>query len=104
MTGRALRHPSAWIPLVMSGAALALLFGHVALHGVTGPDGIATQQDEGTPARIFQLLMVAQLPFIGYFAATQLPREPRRGTAILALQVGLVAAAITSVIILESAA
>ena len=75
-----LRHPSAWIPLVMSLAALAFLLGYVAMFG------IVHQEDEGTPARIFQMIMVAQLPIIAYFGIRSLPKRPRQVLLILGLQ------------------
>ena len=75
-----LRHPSAWIPLVMSLAALAFLLGYVAMFG------IVHQEDEGTPARIFQMIMVAQLPIIAYFGIRWLPKRPRQVLLILGLQ------------------
>jgi len=78
-----LKQPSAWIPMAMSLVALAFLLGYVAIFGfANGTSG----GDEGTPARIFQLIMVAQLPIIGYFAVKWLPREPRQSLLILGLQ------------------
>lgn len=75
-----IRLPGAWIPLVMSFAALALILGYVAIFG------IVHHADEGTPARIFQLIMVAQLPIIAYFAIKWLPKKPIQSLLILALQ------------------
>lgn len=93
-----LRQPSAFLPLAMSAAALALLVGYVAVFGVVGrPDG-----DEGTPARIFQLLMAAQLLVIVFFAATWLPRAPRAALCVLLLQAGAALVPIATVLVLES--
>jgi hypothetical protein len=75
-----LKHPSAWIPLVMSLAALALLLGYVAIFG------IVQHQDEGAPAHIFQLIMLAQLPIMAYFAIKWLPKKPKPALLVLALQ------------------
>jgi hypothetical protein len=75
-----LKHPSAWIPLAMSLAALALLLGYVGMFG------IVQHEDEGTPARIFQLLMAAQLPIMAYFAVKWLPKRPKQSLLILTLQ------------------
>lgn len=83
----ALRQPSAFVPLVMSGAALALVLVHVAIFGA------AREADEGTAAHIFQLLMVAQVPIIGFFALKWLPRSPRFALLVLFLQI---AAALTA--------
>jgi hypothetical protein len=75
-----LKQPSAWIPIGMSLLALALILGYVAVFG------IVQQTDEGTPARIFQLIMVAQLPIAAYFAFKWLPRRPIPSLLVLALQ------------------
>ena len=74
------KQPSAWIPLAMSFAALAMILVYVAMFG------IVHNQDEGTPAHIFQLIMVAQLPIAGYFAVRWLPRQPKQSLLILVLQ------------------
>jgi len=74
------KQPSAWIPLVMSLAALAMILGYVAMFG------IVQNKDEGTPARIFQLIMLAQLPIAGYFAIKWLPKQPKQSLIVLALQ------------------
>jgi hypothetical protein len=90
------KQPSAWIPLVMSLAALILIVGYVTLFG------IVHNQDEGAPARIFQLTMVAQLPVAAYFAFKWLPKRPAQALVVLALQaVGWIIPIIT-VIWLES--
>lgn len=75
-----LKHPSAWVPFLMSLAALALLLGYVAIFG------IVQHQDEGAPARIFQLIMLAQLPIIAYFAVKWLPKKPKPALLVLVLQ------------------
>ena len=74
------KQPSAWIPLAMSLAALAMILGYVAMFGVI------QHEDEGTPARIFQLIMLAQLPIAGYFAIKWLPKQPKQSLIVLALQ------------------
>jgi len=81
MTVRTLiRRPTAYLPLAMSGAALAMIVWFVAVHGIT------RQADESTQARLWQLLVVGQLPLIGLFAFTWLPRARRSTLVILALQ------------------
>ena len=64
----------------MSLAALSLLLGHIAIFG------LAREEDEGTAAHLFQILMVAQVPIIGFFAAKWLPRRPADSLRVLALQ------------------
>jgi hypothetical protein len=73
----------------MSATALAVVLGHVALHGG------AREPDEGAAAHVWQLLMVAQLPIIAYFAIRWLPKAPGPGVVVLVLQLvaGLAAAA-----------
>ena len=75
-----LKQPSAWIPLMMSLAALTLLLGYVAIFG------IVHNEDEGTPAHIFQLIMLAQLPIAAYFGFKWLPKQPKQSLLVLALQ------------------
>jgi hypothetical protein len=91
-----LKQPSAWIPLAMSLAALTLVWGFVAFFG------IVHHSDEGIAARIFQLIMVLQLPMSAYFAFTWLPQRPIQSLLVLALQAGAWLAAIGTVIWLES--
>ncbi|HEY2839425.1 MAG TPA: hypothetical protein VGJ26_09760 [Pirellulales bacterium] len=91
----AFKHPSALIPLAMSFAALALVLVHTAVYG------IVREADEGTPAHIFQLLLVAQLPFVAFFAIEWLPRNPRSAMLVLALQAAAALAALAPVFILN---
>jgi len=78
-----LKKPVAWIPIAMSGAALALVIGYLVLFGAAQAQG---QQDEGTAARLFQLLMGGQVPIIAFFAISWLPRKPKETLQILLLQ------------------
>ena len=75
-----LKLPSAFIPMAMSVAALALVLFSVALFGAT------KQADEGFAAHLWQLLVIAQLPIMGYFAFKWLPRTPRPALAVIVLQ------------------
>ena len=85
-----LRAPGAWVPLAMSGAALALLVVHlVVFEPVRRPD-------EGAAARAFQLLLAGQLPVIAWFALTWVSRDPRRVTAIVGLQAAAIAVALAA--------
>jgi hypothetical protein len=89
-----LKHPTAWVPLAMSLGALALVLGHAAMFG------IVHEVDEGTPAHIFQLLLVGQVPLVAYFALKWLPRVPGQTVLVLALQAGAALAAMAAVYVL----
>ncbi len=80
MTTSLIRKPSAFLPVIMSLLALALVISYVALFGT------ARQEDEGTAAHLWQLLMAAQLPIIAFFALRWLPQRPKQALLILALQ------------------
>jgi hypothetical protein len=90
------KQPGAWIPLVMSLMALAFLLMYVANFG------IVHHEDEGAPARIFQLIMLAQLPVGAYFAVNWLPRRFTEALLILALQAIAWIIPIAAVILFES--
>ena len=91
MEATSLRHPSAWIPVAMSVAALALVLGHVFLYGV------AREADEGATAHTFQLLLAGQMPFVAYFGWRWLPMNPRQGWRVLTVQAVAILAALTPV-------
>ena len=86
-----LKQPSAFVPLLMSVVALALVGIAVALYGVNG----ARQPDEGGFAHLWQLMMAGQLPVIAWFAVKWLPRSPKEALPVLVLQAiaGIAAAA-----------
>ena len=86
-----LKQPSAFVPLLMSVGALAVLGIALARLGLQR----IHQPDEGAAAHLWQLLMGGQLPIIAFFAFKWLPREPRPAIAIMALQAlaGVAAAA-----------
>jgi hypothetical protein len=90
-----MKKPSAWVPLAMSFAALALVLGHVAIFGV------AREADEGTAAHIWQILMAAQVPIVAFFAIKWLPRNPKQALLVLALQAGAALAALAPVFFLN---
>src|SRR5438128_12375303 len=90
-----MKRPSAFLPVAMSLAALATVLGHVAMFGVV------READEGTAAHIFQLLMIAQVPIVAFFAIKWLPRTPGHALPILALQAAAVLAALAPVFFLN---
>ena len=98
------RAVSGWIPVILAGAAIMLLAGYL----LTGPhepnlvvENGVTREDEGTAARLWQILMVLQLSAIMVFAVRWLPRDPRRTTVMLAVQGLAFAAAALPVFLLE---
>ena len=90
-----MKYPSAWVPIVMSFAALILLFSYVLLFGVS------KNEDEGLAARIFQFLLVGQVPIIAIFAFRWFPNKPKQVVQILLLQMALGLLAIATVLVLE---
>jgi hypothetical protein len=81
--------PSAFAPMLMSAAALALVVGCI----VARPDMVVRDGDEGAIAHIWQILMAGQLPLVAYFVIKWFPRVPRQTLYILALQIGAALAA-----------
>lgn len=90
-----MKNPSAFLPPVMSFAALVTVISHVALFGIAPPS------DEGTAAHIWQILMALQLPIIAIFLFRWLPKKPMQALAVLALQGGAALAALVPVILLK---
>ncbi len=82
------------VPLAMSFAALAMVLIRLAVYGV------APEADGGTPAHIFQLLMVAQVPIVWFFVVTWLPRAPWRTLQVLAAQFSAALLAMVAVVLL----
>jgi hypothetical protein len=89
------RKPSAFVPMAMSLAALAVVLGRIIMFGVV------RDTDEGAIAHIWQLLMAGQLPILAYFVIRWLPRVPRQTLSVLALQIVLVLAAAAPVFLLK---
>ena len=90
-----LKRPSAFLPILMSWAALAVVLTRLITHGV------APQADEGTAAHLWQLLLAAQLPIIAFFAIRWGRQNPGAAFLILALQTVTAAAALAPVYFLE---
>ena len=86
-----IKKPSAFMPMVMSLAALATVLIHITLYG------IAREGDEGSAAHIFQLLITAQVPIVAFYLFKWLPNHPRLALEVLALQVVAVLAAFAPV-------
>lgn len=95
MKTSALRLPSAWLPVAMSLAALAVVLAHIVVSGAS------RQADEGTAAHLWQLLMAGQLPVIAFFAIRWLPLIPRQALLMLVVQAGAALAALAPVFLLH---
>jgi hypothetical protein len=89
-----MKRPSAFLPVAMSLAALAVVLGHAAIFGVV------QEADEGAAAHIFQLLMALQMPVVAFFLIKWLPQAPGPALRILGLQAGAGLAAFAAVFFL----
>jgi hypothetical protein len=89
------KKPSAFLPVIMSFTALAVVLAHVAIFGA------AREADEGTAAHLWQLLMAAQLPLLVFFAIKWLPRSPKQALLVMALQASAAVAALAPVYFLK---
>ena len=83
--------PTAWLPVLMSLAALGLVLQHIVRFG------LERQADEGAAAHLFQLLIVLQLPLIALFAISSLPRAPREAGLVLIIQALAIAGALAAI-------
>jgi hypothetical protein len=90
-----IKRPSAFVPVAMSLAALAVVLAHIITSGT------ARQADEGTAPHLWQLLMAAQIPIMAFFAISWLPQTPRVALPVLALQVVAAIAALAPVYLLH---
>ena len=90
------KHPSAFLPIAMSLAALTMLLGYIAFNGPV-PETNGQRPDEGAIAHIWQLLMAGQLPVLLFFAVKWLRRAPKQALGVLALQAGAVLASMAPV-------
>ena len=89
------RIPSAVIPLVMSGVALAT----VAIHIAFSSDAPTT--DEGAAAHVFQIMFAGQAPVVAFFAMKWLPRDPSWALFVMALQAAAALVALAPVVLFD---
>jgi len=82
---------SAWSPVIMSIGALALVGVQMALHG-TRP-----VRDEDALVHLWQLLVLGQVPIIGFFAFRWSRACPRQAAAVLVVQLLAAASALVPV-------
>jgi hypothetical protein len=79
--------PSGFLPMVMSLIALGVVLSHFAIYGLL---------HEGAAQHVFQILMIGQIPMVGWFAAKWLPQGPKEALLVLLLQAGAGITALTS--------
>lgn len=79
--GYLVKKPSAWVPILLSAAILAMLL--ITLSTV----GLVRHEDEGIEAHLFQIWLVLEVVLIGFFGLKWLPRMPKQALIILVLQV-----------------
>lgn len=84
-----LKHPSAWLPVTLSLAALAMILASIAIAGVPA----AQPEDEGTAAHLFQLWLFLEVLMVAFFAVTWLPRAPKQALLVLMVQIFAILAA-----------
>ena len=90
------RHPIVFLPLAISLVALAMVLVHFAIFG------IVEEADEGTAPHIFQLLIVAQIPFVALLALRWLALAPRQTLFFIVLQASVALAVILAVFFFTS--
>jgi hypothetical protein len=89
--------PSAWLPIVFSFAALAVVVAAVASHGVA----LHHQADEGTAAHLWQIFMAMNVLTMGYFVVRWVAAMPRKGLVVLGVQLAATLAAMAPVFLLH---
>ena len=90
-----LKKPSAFLPIAMSVASVTLVLTQLIRQG---PAPLA---DEGAAAHLWQLLMAAQIPIMGFFAIKWLPQKPWPAFIVLGLQATAALAALAPVYVLH---
>ena len=78
-----IKRPSAWLPMGMSVAILALLI------SVLATVGAVQQADEGAAAHLFQFWLVLESSMIVFFGFKWVPEVPREAQWIMAAQIVL---------------
>jgi hypothetical protein len=100
----AMRRPSGFVPLAMSGAALYVVLRHLVLFGAAphAPvDPHVGRPDEGPEAHIWQIMMTGQVPIILYLAIRWLWSDPVGTLSVLGIQVLAVVATAAPVFLLH---
>ena len=85
--------PSAWLPIVFSFAALAVVVAAVAAHG----GALHHEADEGATAHLWQIFMALNVLTMGYFVVRWVALAPRKGLVVLVVQIAATLAAMAPV-------
>lgn len=85
------KSPSAFLPILMSLAALVLVVSDLTIYGV------GHRTDEGAAAHIWQILIICQGFIAVFFAIKYLPLKPKQTLLIMAIQIIASIAACTPV-------
>ena len=80
-----IKHPSAWLPIVLSLIMMVVFIFFFVTAGVP-----QRQADEGAGAHLFQIWLVLEIFMIPFFAFTWVPKMPREAFMTLAIQILLV--------------
>ena len=90
------RHRSAWLPVLVSACALAMLFGYVAIFGVTH------SHSERLATRLYQLVQFTQFVLIAWFVMRWAWREPLAGMTVVAAQFAAISASLVPLLMLDA--
>ena len=100
----AFRARSAWVPIGLSAAAVALVASYIAM-GPHAPyminDHGVVREDEGAMAHLWQILMLLQVGGILAFAVLWWPRDVKRAAIMLSVQCLAVLCAAAPVYLME---
>lgn len=97
MDNTLIRKNFAWLPIVISLLALVLVIGHVIIYG-----NVASGQDEGVVARLFQIMMLVQVFIMFLFGIKYFPKQPKETLMIICIQLIAALMPIFLILYLES--
>jgi hypothetical protein len=89
------RNASAAIPLGMSAGAFIMVLIHIISIGAN------PSADDGATAKLFQLLLAGQAPFVAFFALKWLPRMPSEAMLVIATQAAAALVALAPVVLFD---
>ena len=77
-----IKKPSAWVPVALSLAVLAIMLISFVIFGVP-----ARQPNEGTGAHLFQIWLVLEVLMVAFFAIRWFPQKPKQALVVLVIQI-----------------